>query len=178
MKSYMRFLIHSLSLTLTVNHFHTLYYFFSVVFLRFFTISARNRLIILPSSGNRRQEEFSIREARPKPNLSTTTMMRLTSFALLLSAMAVGVSGLGTDYIDEAPATVYEATEMSPQNMDFDAANNMFVAHSGWYNDQLIHYYKFRIFAPDTYPGTFRFVRFCIVSFRFVSFSFHTRVAS
>lgn len=29
----------------------------------------------------------------------------------------------------------------------------MFVAHSGWYNDQLIHYYKFRIFAPGTYPG-------------------------
>ncbi len=24
---------------------------------------------------------------------------------------------------------------------DFDATNNMFVAHSGWYNDQLIHYY-------------------------------------
>jgi hypothetical protein len=35
---------------------------------------------------------------------------------------------------------------------DFDATNNMFVAHSGWYNDKLIHYYKFRIFAPDTYP--------------------------
>jgi hypothetical protein len=28
----------------------------------------------------------------------------------------------------------------------------MFVAHAGWYNDQLIHYYKFRIFAPVTYP--------------------------
>jgi hypothetical protein len=28
----------------------------------------------------------------------------------------------------------------------------MFVAHSGWYNDKLIHYYKFRIFAPATYP--------------------------
>lgn len=29
----------------------------------------------------------------------------------------------------------------------------MFVAHSGWYNDKMIHYYKFRIFAPPTYPG-------------------------
>ena len=29
----------------------------------------------------------------------------------------------------------------------------MFIAHSGWYNDQLIHYYKFRIYAPGTYPG-------------------------
>jgi hypothetical protein len=28
----------------------------------------------------------------------------------------------------------------------------MFVAHPGWYNDQMIHYYKFRIFAPPTYP--------------------------
>jgi hypothetical protein len=28
----------------------------------------------------------------------------------------------------------------------------MFVAHASWYNDQLIHYYKFRIFAPATYP--------------------------
>jgi hypothetical protein len=62
---------------------------------------------------------------------------------------------------------VYEATEMSPQNMDFDATNNMFTAHSGWYNDQLIHYYKFRIFAPDTYPGTFS--PLCFDSFCFVS---------
>jgi hypothetical protein len=35
---------------------------------------------------------------------------------------------------------------------DFDATNNMFVAHAGWYNDKLVHYYKFRVFAPDTYP--------------------------
>lgn len=53
----------------------------------------------------------------------------------------------------EIPPTVYEAFEMSPQNMDYDAANKMFVAHSGWYRDQLVHYYKFRIFAPGTYQG-------------------------
>jgi hypothetical protein len=34
---------------------------------------------------------------------------------------------------------------------DFDATNNMFVAHSGWYNDRLIHYYKFKIFVVQ--PG-------------------------
>jgi len=29
----------------------------------------------------------------------------------------------------------------------------MFIAHSGWYNDQLVHYFKFRMFTPSTYPG-------------------------
>jgi hypothetical protein len=78
--------------------------------------------------------------------------MKLTEFAFF-SAMIATVSGQGSDYLDAAPATVYEAAEMSPQNMDFDAENMMFVAHSGWYNDMLIHYYKFRIFAPSFYPG-------------------------
>ncbi len=36
--------------------------------------------------------------------------------------------------------------------MDFDHANNMFIAHPGWLNDRLIHYYKFRMFTPATYP--------------------------
>ena len=46
-----------------------------------------------------------------------------------------------SDYVPAAdiPPTVYESEEKSPQNMDFDTANNMFVAHAGWYNDQLIH---------------------------------------
>lgn len=55
--------------------------------------------------------------------------------------------------ITSAPPTVYEASTMSPQNMDYDAVNKMFIAHSGWLNDKLVHYYKFRIFAPSTYPG-------------------------
>jgi hypothetical protein len=83
--------------------------------------------------------------------------MNLASAFSLLAAMAVlsavpSASGLGSDYVDEAPATAYEAEELSPQNLDFDAANNMFVAHSGWYNDKMIHYYKFRIFAPPLLP--------------------------
>ena len=49
-----------------------------------------------------------------------------------------------SDYITEVLPTVYESGEMSPQNMDFDRENNMFVAHAGWYNDKLIHYYKVR----------------------------------
>lgn len=36
--------------------------------------------------------------------------------------------------------------------MDFDKANNMFIAHPGWLNDKLIHYYKFRMYTPATYP--------------------------
>lgn len=47
--------------------------------------------------------------------------------------------------MEEAPPTVYEADEMGPQNMDYDAGNNMFVAHPGWVNDKLIHYYTFRM---------------------------------
>jgi len=50
-------------------------------------------------------------------------------------------------------ATVYEAEAITPQNMDFDKANNMFVAHEGWLNDHQIHYYKFMLFAPSTYSG-------------------------
>jgi hypothetical protein len=82
--------------------------------------------------------------------------MMLRKFALGLFLALMGgshVQAIGEDYIQSAPATVYEAAEMSPQNMDFDSENNMFVAHSGWYNDREIHYYKFRMFTPSTYEG-------------------------
>lgn len=68
---------------------------------------------------------------------------------LFLPGAAVG---LGSDYIPSAPETVYTTGPMSPQNMDFDATNNMFKAHPGWLNDHLIHYYKFRMYTPNTYP--------------------------
>lgn len=74
----------------------------------------------------------------------------LSLFAL---ASAFSVAGAQSDYLNATPPTIYEAEEMSPQNMDFDSENNMFVAHAGWYKDHLVHYYKFRIFAPVTYPG-------------------------
>ena len=70
----------------------------------------------------------------------------------LMLVLAGGAAGLGSDYIASAPETVYTSGPMSPQNMDFDAANNMFKAHSGWLNDKLVHYYKFRMYTPDTYP--------------------------
>ncbi len=70
--------------------------------------------------------------------------------AISLVSAVVSVSGL--DYISQPPPTVYEASTVSPQNMDFDQTNNMFIAHPGWLNDKLIHYYKFRMFTPATYP--------------------------
>jgi plastocyanin len=72
----------------------------------------------------------------------------------LLSLISM-VRGQGSDYLDPpvAPMTVYEDPIKNPQNMDFDVTQNMFVAHSGWYQDRLVHYYKFRMFTPGTYPG-------------------------
>ena len=79
----------------------------------------------------------------------------LVAFAILLiqNPAVVRTQPLGEDYIDTVPPTIYEAEEMSPQNMDFDKENNMFIAHAGWYNDFVVHYYKFRIYAPGTYPN-------------------------
>eukprot|EP00934_Nitzschia_sp_Nitz4_P009487 Nitzschia sp. Nitz4//scaffold87_size112219//15007//17762//NITZ4_004062-RA/size112219-augustus-gene-0.58-mRNA-1//-1//CDS//3329559333//9477//frame0 len=75
-------------------------------------------------------------------------------FKLALTLLTLAASAMGqTDYLTETPATLYEAEEISPQNLDFDAENNRFIAHAGWYNDHLIHYYKFRVYAPPTYPG-------------------------
>ena len=60
-------------------------------------------------------------------------------FATLLCA-----SKAQSDYLDAPPVAVYGG--------DYDALNKMFPAHSGWLNDFEIHYYKFRIFAPPSYP--------------------------
>jgi len=70
-------------------------------------------------------------------------VLMLSRLAGALVFLASTVQGQD-DYIDAAPPTVYEAAELSPQNIDFDSANNMFVAHAGWYNDRLVHYYKVR----------------------------------
>ena len=92
----------------------------------------------------------------PVRKLSPATMF-LSRFALSvlisLTVVTETANALGGDYIDVTPATVYEAKAKSPQNMDYDEVNNMFVAHSGWYNDKLVHYYKFRMYTPSTYKG-------------------------
>ena len=47
-------------------------------------------------------------------------------FALAVAASTTDVaSALKENCIEQAPATVYEAAEMSPQNMDFDMENNV-----------------------------------------------------
>jgi hypothetical protein len=72
---------------------------------------------------------------------------------LSLTETFPAVQGLGSDYIDVAPMTVYESDEASPQTLDYDKERRVFPAIAGWYNDYLIHYYKFRIYAPPTYPN-------------------------
>lgn len=71
----------------------------------------------------------------------------------LLLAIWTNLVACQSDYIDAVPATIYEADAISPQNLDYDKENKIFPAHKCWLNDKMIHYYKFRIFAPATYPG-------------------------
>lgn len=73
---------------------------------------------------------------------------------LLLIVSLAGAAVAASDYITQAPPTVYETGPPNPENMDYDRANKMFVAHPGYYKDRLIHYYKFRMFTPDTYPNS------------------------
>ncbi|CAB9496042.1 expressed unknown protein [Seminavis robusta] len=76
-------------------------------------------------------------------------MIKSLLFAVGLAFTAASVHG--AECLTEAPPTVYEDENISPQNADYDAVNKMFVAHPGWYNDKSISYYKFRVFAPATY---------------------------
>ena len=60
-------------------------------------------------------------------------------FALAVAASTTDVaSALKENCIEQAPATVYEAAEMSPQNMDFDMENNVSTV-IGIPIDQLAH---------------------------------------
>lgn len=72
---------------------------------------------------------------------------------LALTAVTMTAHGQ-SDYLDPLvpPTTVYEG-DKTPQNMDFDQENNMFVAHPGWYNDRSVFYYKFRMYTPTSYSG-------------------------
>ncbi len=60
-----------------------------------------------------------------------------------------------SDYVSSVPSTVYDSGMMSPQNMDYDALHQRFTPHPGWIHDQLIFYYKFRMYTPMTYPTRF-----------------------
>ncbi len=71
--------------------------------------------------------------------------------AIVLATLIITTTASST-YITTPPPTVYEDPSISPQNMDYDRTNNMFIAHPGWLNDKLIHYYKFRMYTPATYP--------------------------
>eukprot|EP00977_Amphora_coffeiformis_P016488 scaffold5111_cov166-Amphora_coffeaeformis.AAC.8 len=77
------------------------------------------------------------------------------SFQSILVAIGLSLSmaANGEDYLATEPLTSYVATDITPQNADFDLANNMFIAHPGWLNDKDISYYKFNIYSPPRYPG-------------------------
>ncbi len=68
---------------------------------------------------------------------------------ILLTAILVALPTVAA----QAPPTVYEpeGNDVPPQMMDFDAENNRFVAHPGWIDGKLIHYYKFRMYVPPNY---------------------------
>ncbi len=76
----------------------------------------------------------------PQPKLQHFLCMA----ALALVAWAPAASS-------QSPTTVYEDPDVPPQAMDYDAENKLFVAHPGWLNDNLIHYYKFRMYVPPNY---------------------------
>jgi len=82
-----------------------------------------------------------------------TNRVLLATIAFFSTATKFGAFGQEDACLESAPLTVYESEMMSPQNMDFDMENNMFIAHDGWYNDVPVHYYKFRMYTPSTYPG-------------------------
>ena len=84
-------------------------------------------------------------------------MMRLAFKALFLaSTFSYGLAAIGDDHIATVPPTVYESSDISPQNADYDSTNKMFIAHPGWLNNKEVFYYKFRVYAPSTYNGVIK----------------------
>jgi hypothetical protein len=80
-------------------------------------------------------------------------MMRSLLLGLLLTLAALdSAKAVADDWIFDVPLTPYFTTPIRLQNMDYDFDNNMFLAHSGWYNDRELHYYKFRMYTPEEYP--------------------------
>ena len=55
-----------------------------------------------------------------KLNKSTTIL-----FALAVAATTNPALALKENCVEQLPLTVYEASEMSPQNMDYDMENNV-----------------------------------------------------
>lgn len=74
---------------------------------------------------------------------------RFLLLTLLAAALLLGSASA-------APLTVYETqdgepVEIPPQAMDYDEENQRFIAHPGWYEGELIHHYKFRMYVPPNY---------------------------
>jgi hypothetical protein len=111
-----------------------------------------------PTNTNKHQQTpTNTNKHQQTPHRLVTMIFRhfLTSFTICLVWFVPTVLAIGTDYITTgtAPMTVYDSTEITPQTLDYDKTNKMFPAHDCWLNDKIAHYYKFRVYAPPTYPG-------------------------
>ena len=80
-------------------------------------------------------------------NIPATATDVIVKFKEALLGSSFEVTGVvtGADYITALPVSIYEDPVKSPQNSDYDTEKKMFAAHSGWYNDYEVHYYKFRM---------------------------------
>lgn len=65
------------------------------------------------------RKSISYHRRKMKLNISATTI-----FALV-AALGIPTLALKENCIEQLPLTIYEASEMSPQNMDFDMENNV-----------------------------------------------------
>lgn len=65
---------------------------------------------------------------------------------------ALPTAGTAAAQEGDLPDTVYEDPAIGAQAMDYDAESKTFPAHPGWVQDKKIHYYKFQMYTPGSYP--------------------------
>lgn len=80
---------------------------------------------------------------RPAPRAPTRPPLALA--AVLLALWLTGAAHAAP------PPTVYVSPDIPAQALDYDAENGLFLAHEGWLDGKLVHYYKFRVYAPANY---------------------------
>jgi len=84
-------------------------------------------------------------------------MVKLYSLFLLCSLGIFLSHAQEDEYLSKLPPSVYEVSEITPQTMDYNPDTKIFLAHSAYYENKLIHYYKFRIYSDENYPTVIDF---------------------